>query len=435
MPKCKPLFRFEAFWCKEEGCRETIARCWNVENVGGRMEAWKTKIQTTRCGLIRWSTDKFKARKFELQRLNSHLGILQRNWEANGKEIDEVTTMINRLEAQEEEYWASRSRIRWLQADVKGIVADCLEGVGCPSTINSTHIALIPKVPNPEGVNQFRPISLCNYSYKLRKAKTKFEMGIKLDMNKAYDRWNGTSWRQLWSTWVSSEGGLLCKAVQQGFLEGLKISALGPVSLQKSVVYFEVNTPTQLAAELCNILDMPKVDDPGKYLGLPTIWGRSKRETLQFIKDIILAKIAGWKPRFLTQAGKEVLIKVVTQAIPMYPMCVFRLPVSLCNDIDVAAARFWWAGADKDQGIHWVNWKDLGQTKKEGERYFPDVPFLEAKKDGRASWTWASLLEGRDLILKGARWQIMGGQEVRFWEDNWVPSLVGGTPLLFITRV
>ncbi|KAM1263059.1 hypothetical protein ACFX13_028777 [Malus domestica] len=65
-PKCKPLFRFKAFWCKEEGCRETIARCWNVENVGGRMEAWKAKIQTTRCGLIRWSTDKFKARKFEL---------------------------------------------------------------------------------------------------------------------------------------------------------------------------------------------------------------------------------------------------------------------------------------------------------------------------------------------------------------------------------
>lgn len=120
-----------------------------------------------------------------------------------------------------------------IAADVKGIVADCLEGDGCPSTINSTHIALIPKVPNPEGVNQFRPISLCNYSYKvlskilanrlkpmlekiispsqnafiqghqiqdniilahenfhflkLRKAKTKFEMGIKLDMNKAYD--------------------------------------------------------------------------------------------------------------------------------------------------------------------------------------------------------------------------------------------------------
>lgn len=127
------------------------------------------------------------------------------------------------------------------------------------------------------------------------------------------------------------------------------------ISLQKSIIYFGVNTPAHLALELCNVLEMPKVEDPGKYLGLPTIWGRSKNETLQFIKDQILTKIAVWKQRFLSQAGKEVFIKVVVQAFPMYPMCVFRLPVSVCKDIDAAVPRFWWAGADKDCGMHWVN--------------------------------------------------------------------------------
>ncbi|KAM2647621.1 hypothetical protein TB1_000846 [Malus domestica] len=43
------------------------------------------------------------------------------------------------------------------------------------------------------------------------------------------------------------------------------------------------------------------------------------------------------------------------------------------------------------------------------ERYFPNVSFLDAKRGGRASWAWASFLEGRDLILKGVRWQIIGG--------------------------
>lgn len=33
--------------------------------------------------------------------------------------------------------------------------------------MNQTFIALIPKVDRPEHVNQFRPISLCNTSYKL----------------------------------------------------------------------------------------------------------------------------------------------------------------------------------------------------------------------------------------------------------------------------
>lgn len=59
-------------------------------------------------------------------------------------------------------------------------------------------------------------------------------------------------------------------------------------------------------------------------------------------------------------------------------------------------------------------------------RYFSNVSFLEAKKGSRASWAWANLLEWRDIILKGTRWQIMGGQQVRFWMDNWVLGLPAG---------
>ncbi|KAM1011664.1 hypothetical protein ACFX2C_046978 [Malus domestica] len=145
----------------------------------------------------------------------------------------------------------------------------------------------------------------------------------------------------------------------------------------------------------------------------------------------------------------------------MYTMCVFRLPVSFCKDIDAAVARFWWAEVDRDRGVHWVKWNDLSRPKKEGglgfcnlndfnialltkqcwrlihdqdslwacvlkARYFPNSSFLEAKKGRKASWAWASLLEGRDLILRDARWQIMGGMEVRFWQDNWIPGITGG---------
>ena len=42
----------------------------------------------------------------------------------------------------------------------------------------------------------------------------------------------------------------------------------------------------------------------------------------------------GWKEKLLSQAGKEVMIKAVVQSIPTYSMSVFKLPVSLCKDIE-----------------------------------------------------------------------------------------------------
>lgn len=41
-----------------------------------------------------------------------------------------------------------------------------LSGV-LPPDLNRTVISLIPKVPHPERLDQYRPISLCNYTYKI----------------------------------------------------------------------------------------------------------------------------------------------------------------------------------------------------------------------------------------------------------------------------
>ena len=42
----------------------------------------------------------------------------------------------------------------------------------------------------------------------------------------------------------------------------------------------------------------------------------------------------GWNEKLLSQAGKEIMIKAVIQSIPAYSMSVFRLPTSLCKDIE-----------------------------------------------------------------------------------------------------
>ena len=57
-----------------------------------------------------------------------------------------------------------------------------------------------------------------------------------------------------------------------------------------------------------------------KYLGLPTIIGKSKAQVFAELKDWVAKKLSGWKGKLLSIGGSEILIKVVTQAVPTYTM-------------------------------------------------------------------------------------------------------------------
>ncbi|KAM0963308.1 hypothetical protein FF1_022438 [Malus domestica] len=70
----KPLFRFEAFWCKEPGCKETMEQSWNSRVDGQWMNKWQTKIHSTKKNLKSWSQETFKGRRNEIQALTAHLG-------------------------------------------------------------------------------------------------------------------------------------------------------------------------------------------------------------------------------------------------------------------------------------------------------------------------------------------------------------------------
>lgn len=52
-------------------------------------------------------------------------------------------------------------------------------------------------------------------------------------------------------------------------------------------------------------------------------------------------KVTGMEGKLLSQARREVLIKFVIQAIPTYAIGCFKLPLRLCNEIEVIR-KFWW---------------------------------------------------------------------------------------------
>ena len=79
-----------------------------------------------------------------------------------------------------------------------------------------------------------------------------------------------------------------------------------------------------------------------KYLGLPSIIGRSKTKVFVEVKERVAKKLSGWKEKLLSMGGREILIKAVAQAIPTYTMSCFLLPKSLCDEIEGMMRKFWW---------------------------------------------------------------------------------------------
>ena len=63
-----------------------------------------------------------------------------------------------------------------------------------------------------------------------------------------------------------------------------------------------------------------------KYLGLPSMIERNKRNFFNGIKLRVISKVSSWQHKHFSKRGKDVLIKAIAQAVPTYAMSVFKIP-------------------------------------------------------------------------------------------------------------
>ena len=200
-----------------------------------------------------------------------------------------------------------------------------------------------------------------------------------------------------------------------------------------------------------NRLGVAEIKEYEKYLGLPVVVGRNKKVSLNYIKDRVWGKLQGWKEKLLSQAGKEVLLKAVVQAIPTFAMSYFRLPIGLCQDIEMLIKKFWWGQRGDRRKIHWRKWEVLCKPKLEGglgfmdlckfneamlakqiwrltsntdslfykvfkAKYFPNGNVFEARS-ATGSFAWKSILRSKNLIERNAHWRIGNGNSTRIFKD------------------
>lgn len=98
------------------------------------------------------------------------------------------------------------------------------------------------------------------------------------------------------------------------------------INRQKNSIFFSKNTRTKVKANIQGLLGARIMEDCEAYLRLPMVAGKSKVNTFKALHEKINKKELGWKKKFISKAGREILIKIVAQAIPTYSMGIFKIP-------------------------------------------------------------------------------------------------------------
>ena len=88
------------------------------------------------------------------------------------------------------------------------------------------------------------------------------------------------------------------------------------------------------------ILQITQVTFEAKYLGLPTPEGRMSRGKLKSLEEKLAKNLMEWGDNYLSIGGKEIKIKAIAQALPVYIMSVFKVPAGLCDELTKTIRRY-----------------------------------------------------------------------------------------------
>ncbi|CAL1381267.1 unnamed protein product [Linum trigynum] len=160
---------------------------------------------------------------------------------------------------------------------------------------------------------------------------------------------------------TEQESGLLKQILQLYEKESGKL-----VNFQKSAVSFSGNVRMHQKLMVSGTLQMTMVEKHEKYLGLPTVVGRSKKEIFNGLKDRIRKKLKEWKEKTLSVAGRETLIRSVAQDQLTFAMSIFRIPAAIINKVHSLIMNFYWGQKGSEKRIQWLSREEMLLPKEEG---------------------------------------------------------------------
>ncbi|XP_074310062.1 putative mitochondrial protein AtMg00310 [Silene latifolia] len=138
-------------------------------------------------------------------------------------------------------------------------------------------------------------------------------------------------------------------------------------------------------------------------------------------------------------------------------MSVFKIPTTFCDELRSMVSAFWWGSDNGRRKMSWVAWSKMCKPKCRGGlgfrdfakfnkallgkqawrlmtndtclmarvlkgKYFGDRSFVDVELGHNPSYTWRSIWEAREVVMRGVRRRIGDGWSTSVWLDPWIPK-------------
>ena len=227
------------------------------------------------------------------------------------------------------------------------------------------------------------------------------------------------------------------------------------ISVEKSCFFSSGLSEVEIDAitETCGI---PAGTFPIRYLGLPLNTRKLSIANCEPLLHQIKSKINSWTSKYLSFAGRQVLISTVIGGITNFWSGAFILPKECISLIDKMCNAFLWKGTLEGKYVARVAWEKVATPRKNGglglrnlaiwnrtciikllwlllfipesiwaswmqDNVIKDESFWELKPRLNHTWIFKRILEERQTALQ---WIIISpgnGRKINFWLDPWTP--------------
>ncbi|KAJ0856138.1 hypothetical protein HanRHA438_Chr14g0680971 [Helianthus annuus] len=119
-------------------------------------------------------------------------------------------------------------------------------------------------------------------------------------------------------------------------------------------------------ASMAKFLNCKEGSLPFEYLGIPIGSNMKRACNWNPVIDRFAKKLATWKAKSLSFAGRVTLAKSVLGSLPSYYLSLFKAPVGVLKKLEKIRRDFVWGKSGESHKMRWVRWDKLTRAKDKG---------------------------------------------------------------------